>query len=216
MTLKARNIKSAGKKKDRAPALEPGTYPARLVGVLDLGLQPQRPYKGQEKPPAHMLNLTYELADEFLPGEDGEDDESKPRWVSEELPFYGLDVDKAYSTQRYLSMDPEEELEGDWEQLVGRPLMVTVVNNTGKNDIVYENVAGTSKMTSKKASKAPELVNEPRVFTLDDPDMEVFNGLPDFLKEKIKGNLEFKGSDLEAALGGGSDDSEDEGDDDEW
>jgi hypothetical protein len=38
------------------------------------------------------------------------------------------------------------------------------------------------------------------VFDLDEPDMEVFNALPDWIKDKIKGNLNFQGSPLQAAL----------------
>ena len=35
--------------------MEVGTEEARVVAVIDLGLQPQRPYKGQDKPPVNMV-----------------------------------------------------------------------------------------------------------------------------------------------------------------
>ena len=75
--------------------IEPGTYPGRLVQVIDFGLQPQRPFKGQDKPPAYELGTTYELVDEFMKDENGEDIEDKPRWVSESFPFHSLAADKA-------------------------------------------------------------------------------------------------------------------------
>ena len=52
----ALNIKKTGNKgsADRIPQanIEPGVYPARLVQLFDLGLQPQRPFQGKDKPPA--------------------------------------------------------------------------------------------------------------------------------------------------------------------
>ena len=53
--------------------IEPGTYPGRLVQLIDFGLQPQRPYMGKDKPPAQEIGLTYELVDEFMKDDDGND-----------------------------------------------------------------------------------------------------------------------------------------------
>ena len=57
-------------------------------------------------------------------------------------------------------------------------------------------------MRAKEAAKAPALVNPTKVFDIDEPDMEVFNSLPEWIQEKMKNNLNFSGSPLEAALGG--------------
>lgn len=180
--------------------IEPGTYPARLVQVIDLGLQPQRAYQGKEKPPANEIMLTYELVDTFMKDADGNELEDKPRWISETLPFYGLFADKAKSTQRYLAFDPKEDFEGDFAQLIGKPINVTVVNNA-VGDKVYDNIATISAMRPKDAEKCPELVNPSKLFDLDAPDMEVFNALPEWLREKIKSNLKFQGSPLQKLTG---------------
>ena len=42
------------------------------------------------------------------------------------------------------------------------------------------------------------------MFTLDEPDMDVFSALPEWLQERIKSNLEFKGSPLDKILNGDS------------
>lgn len=180
--------------------IEPGTYPARLVQVIDLGLQPQKAYQGKEKPPANEIMLTYELVDTFMKDADGNDLEDKPRWISETLPFYGLFADKAKSTQRYLAFDPKEDFEGDFAQLIGKPINVTVVNNA-VGEKVYDNIATVSAMRPKDADKCPELVNPSKLFDLDAPDMEVFNALPEWLREKIKSNLKFQGSPLQKLTG---------------
>jgi hypothetical protein len=183
------------------PSIEPGTYPARLVQVLDLGLQPQRPFQGQEKPPAREIMLTYELVDCFMIDENGDEIEEKPRWISETFPLHSLNSDKAKSTKRYLAFDPEMDHEGDFSQLIGFPINVTVVNNQ-VGDKVYDNIAATSPMRPKDAVKCPDLKNPTKVLDLEAPDMEVFKSIPEWLREKIMGNLEFKGSALEKALGG--------------
>lgn len=200
MGLNAKQIKRE-RTGPKAEPLEPDVYRARLVQVIDLGLQPQRPYQGKEKPPAHEIMLTYEFCDEFMKDENGDDIEDKPRWLSETLPFYGLFADKAKSTQRYYAFDPDEAFGGDFAKCIGVPVNVTVVNNIS-GDTVYNNVGNVAAMSGKKAAQCPELVNPSKVFDLDNPDMEVFNSLPDWIQEKIKGNLNYQGSPLQKALGG--------------
>jgi hypothetical protein len=179
--------------------MDPATYPARLCQLIDLGLQP-RSYKGEKKDPAREIMLTYEFVDEFLKDEDGNDDPDKPRWLSESMPLFNLEADRAKSTARYLALDPTQEHEGDFVKLLGVPCLVTIVHNKGKGDRVFENIAGVAPMREKDAKKCPELVNEPRVFDLEEPDMEVFLGLPKWVRDKIVSNLEFEGSELSKLL----------------
>lgn len=218
MSLNAKKVPMAAGKGDRveqAP-MDPGTYPARVVQVLDMGVQPQRPYKGQDKPPAHMISLTYEFLDEFCLDEEGEEIEDKPRWLSEDFPLKNLEIDLATSTKRYKALDPDEVFDGDFTALVNATCMVTVVQNpdkNGKKDAngktkVYTNVSGVSAMRPKEAKNAAELVNEPKVFVLDEPDMTIFKSLPEWIQDKIKGNLEFEGSALQEALEGAQEDEE--------
>lgn len=180
--------------------IAPGTYPARLVQLIDLGLQPQKPYMGKDKPPVQKLILTYELVDEFMKDEEGNDIDDKPRWVSETLPFFGLFADKAKSTQRYKAFDPSEEWKGDFSQAITKPVLVTIVNNA-EGDKIYDNVATISSMRPKDAEKCPDLKNKSSVFDLDAPDMAIFNAFPKWIKETIQGNLNYKNSKLEALVG---------------
>lgn len=200
MPLNANKVPSTGPNYE---PLESGNYPARLVRLVDFGLQPQRPFKGEEKPPAYEVRYVYELLDEFMKDEDGNEDKEKPRWISETLPLYPLTSDRAKSTKRYKGLDPDNKYDGNWPDLLGTPCEVTIVQNPGKGDNagkVYENIASVSPMRSKDAEKAPELVNDAIFFDLDAPDLEVFKGFHEKTQEKITSNLEFKGSKLEAAL----------------
>lgn len=204
MSLNARNIKSANKGPEQ-PALDSGSYPARTVQIIDLGVQPQRPFKGEERPPAHEVMLTYEFADEFMKDEEGNEIEDKPRWLSETIPLRSLDADLATSTKRYKALDPQEKFGGDFTQLIDIPCTVLVVQNagTGKNaGKIFTNIQSISAMRPRDAQKAPDLVNPPKVFVLDEPDLEVFKSLPQWLQDKIKANLDFDGSPLQEALEG--------------
>lgn len=203
MALNANDYKQESKF-ERPDPLDPGTYPGRVVQIVSLGLQPQRPFKGEDKPPKHELYVTYELADEFMKDEDGEDIEDKPRWMSETFTMNSLDSDLAKSTKRYTALDPDMKYEGDWSQLAGAPAMLTITQAASKKDdnIIYNNISSVQTMRAKDAAKLPDLQNEPKVFDIDDPDVEMFNSFPKWLQDKIKSNLEFGGSVLEKALKG--------------
>ena len=179
--------------------ISPGVYPSRLVQIIDFGLQPQKPYAGKDKPPCQEIGLTYELVDEFMKDEKGNDIEDKPRWISETLPFYGLYADKAKSTQRYLAFDPNQDWKGDFSQAIGKAINVTVVNNK-VGDKVYDNVASIAAMRPRDAEKCSELKNTPRVFDIDSPDIAIFYSFPQWIQDKIVGNLNFNGSKLQKLI----------------
>ena len=180
--------------------IEPGTYPARLVQIIDYGLQPQKPDMGKDKAPAQEIGLTYELVDTFMLDEEGNELEDKPRWVSETLPFYGLFADKAKSTQRYHAFDPKEDWDGDFSKALSLPCNVTIVNNT-VGDKTYDNVATISAMRQRDADRCAELKNDAVMFDLDAPNLAAFNKFPKWIQDKIKGNLNYAGSPLEKLLG---------------
>lgn len=200
MALNARKVKSVAKG-PRQEAMEAGTYPARVVQVIDFGVQEQRAFQGAVKPPAQTIYQTYEFLDEFCKDEDGEDLEDKPRWLSEQFPLHSLEADLAKSTKRYYALDPDENFGGDFTLLVGSPCMVTINQYESKGE-TKNGVSSVAPMRPKEAAKAPELVNPPKVFVIDAPDLEVFKSLPDWMQEKIKESLEFKGSALDEALSG--------------
>lgn len=202
MALNAKNVGGGNGPRIAQANLAAGNYPARVVQIIDFGVQPQRPYMGQDKPPVQEICITYEFLDEFMKDEDGNDQLDKPRWLSEQMPLHNLKADKARSTQRYNALDAKGIHEGDFSKLVGVPCMVTVINNPGKEGKVYDNVGSLSPMRPRDAANAPELVNAGGFFDLDAPDMKMFGKFPKFIQEKIQGNLNFQGSALQKALKG--------------
>lgn len=205
MGINANNVPKTGGNFKPAEAMEAGNYPCRIVQVIDLGLQPQRAWQGEEKPPAYSMMVTYEFTDEFMRDDDGNEMTDKPRWLSEEFPLRSLDSELAKSTKRMKALDPDFNCGGDWSKLVGEPCMVTVTVSEGKGKNAgrtFNNIGGVSAMRSRDADRTPALVNPPKIFDLDAPDLEVFGSLPEWLQEKVKTNLEFKGSALDKALAG--------------
>lgn len=199
--------KANGPKQD---AMEEGTSKCRVVQVIDLGIQPQRMHEGKPKPPVHQIRLTYEFTDEFCLDEDGNEDETAPRWISEEIPLYGITVDLAKSTKRYKAMDPDMVHGGDFTMMGAAPVNVTVVNNVDKkgkkddagNPVVYNNIGAVTSMKKKEVANLPELVRPLVIFSRDDATPEEFAALPTFLQDKIKAGLDFEGCPLDLCMQG--------------
>ncbi len=195
------NASTAAGGSPRTPPLENGIYPARLVQLVNLGIQP-RSYKGEDKDPMQEIMLTYELSEEFLIDEDGEPDAAKPRWVSENFPLYNLGAEKATSTVRYKVMDPLGKVDGDFSKLMGVGVILSIVQNPSKKDPtkIYPKISGVLSMKEKDRAGQPEMVNEPRIFDCMEPNMANWELLPDWVQTKIQQHLEFAGSVLFHAL----------------
>lgn len=200
MPINAKEAPGTGGK--RQDPIEPGTIPGRLVQIIDLGLQPQE-YQGEVKPPAREISTTYELADEFMKDDEGNDIPDKPRWISESFVLHNLAADRAKSTARYFALDPKSEANGDWEKLLGAPVMITVVQKPDKKKQIHNNIASTSSVRARDLKNIPELVNEPRFLDLDivnDVNLQMFSDLPQWIRDKIKKGLEWQGSEFQIAL----------------
>ena len=186
----------------KTPPLDEGLYKARLVQVIDLGVQP-RSFKGDEKPPQQQIMLTYELSDEFLLDKDGEPQPDKPRWLSETFGLNKPGVEKAKSTARLKALNPAGD-QPNFGMLLGTPVMLHVVQNVSKTDktAIYNKIDTVMAMKPKDQINMPKLVNSPRALDLDAPDKAIWDDLPDWVKDRIRSGLEFKGSDAERVFGG--------------
>ncbi len=199
MSLDASKIKGNGSNGPKADPLDNGNYAARVVQVIDLGIQKQRPFKGEPKAPAHCILLTYELGTEFLKDEEGNDRPDKPRWQTEDFPLHSLQADRAKSTKRANAIDPNGITHGNFAKMVGAPCTVTLVQDKKPDGKVWVNIGNVTP--PMKGFNVPPLVNPPKVFDLDEPDLEVFLSLPEWLQDKIKSNLNYNGSKLQGLLG---------------
>ena len=217
---KAKGSSGSSKPRDVVPA---GQYPARLVRIIDLGLHPKINYKTKKvEGEQYKVRFTYELVNSFLKDENGEDMLDKPRWISEDvniskaLAFDDAPAQPWYANcgivkrVRALTGNPVATAD-DLAELLGMACAVLVVheaNKQGKTDaegnpIVYANVGDVQgDPFAMMGQECPALVNDAKFLDLSDPDMELFEEQPGFIKERILKNLEFSGSVLEARLNG--------------
>lgn len=177
-------------------------YMCRVAQVIDLGKHyksvwddVKKEFRPDTGKVVHMAMLTYEFTTEFMKDEEGNDQEDRPRWLSEDFAVYPLDSDLAISTKRMKAFDPDfSKYKGDFALLANAPCTVTIAHKKN-NKAKIGNVS-----PPMKGIPVPELKNPVKVFSLDTPDLEVYKSLPQWLQERISSNLEFKGSALEAAL----------------
>lgn len=241
MALFQAPTKDSGKAPSKAPMLEAGGYPARLVRLIDLGKQPG---SGQFPDPSYKLSGTFELLDEYMKemNEDGtpvmiqdpdEDEgvlmmknlEDKPRWFDFEFTYNpdGYMGDRSHIFKFMTAVDAFEVLanpaavppiEGhaakQLSELLGEALTVNLsvyTKKEGKNAGQQANkIVSFAPMKSKEKKAARELINPSVFFDLGNPDIEVFSKLPGgdspyAIKNKILGNLDFNGSELQRLLG---------------
>lgn len=84
-----------------------------------------------------------------------------------------------------------KEAEGfDITKLIGAPCMLNLIHKPSKDGTKhYEEIASITPVPRGMAM--PAQVNSNSVWDYANPDWDLFNKLPDFIKEKIKGSLEY-------------------------
>jgi hypothetical protein len=178
------NIKALAKpatsnypKAERVPE---GTYPARLVQLVSVGVQ-ETEWKGVVKQLPKII-LTFELPTETITI----NGEEQPRWLS--IEFTLLLADKSNLTPVVKALDPKGECK-DLSDLLGKPCMVQVGStSTGKAKI-------TSIVAPMKGMPVAEIYNPAKMlaFDFDNPDLEMFATFPQFMQEKIKSAINYNG-----------------------
>lgn len=150
-----------------------------------MGHQPGFEYQGKEIKSSYKLRLTYELPNSLM-------DDGRPHWVSEEITNSDNDKSALYARVN--------ALKGDFNNLtamIGSPCTVHLV--PGKPGYVKINgKAGISGVPN--GVTVGELANPTFTFDLENPDMTVFEGFPEFIQDRIKGNLDYEGSALEERI----------------
>ncbi len=162
-----------------AAAIEAGTYPARCVGVVDLGLQHNDfNNKDQEK-----VILIFELPTERITV-DGED---KPRWLSKQ---YTASLHEKSTLRQHLdawrgkAFTPEELAGFDLRNVINAPCMLTITNSE-KNGNTYANIKAVSK--PMKGMSVAELENDPILFDMDAEDAEtVLQTIPAWMRDIVE------------------------------
>lgn len=172
-----------------------GTHPARCYRVIDLGTQ-EVEWQGQKKHQRKIL-LSWELPSELM--EDGE-----PFSVHQWYTFSSSE--KSHFRKHLEGWRGKRFEDSDFgpggfkiESLLGVPCLLTVIHNDSSGN-VYANVNSVARVP--KGMEVPELTNDRVLFSLEpgEYDLQVFDALPDRLKDTIRSSPEY----VEIVSGGGT------------
>lgn len=186
MSMNLNDYKSETPKKDYG-RVEDGTYPARIVQLINLGRQVKTNWKTGEvetyedsgQPVVQpKVWITSELPTETI-DYDGED---APRWYSKEVTISAHE--KAALPQIMAACGVDS---GDITDMLGQPHLVTIgTTQSGKAKIT-----GYSK--PMKGMEVPDIHNKEKMLVFDpyEPDMDIWDTLPRFIREKIESAVDY-------------------------
>ncbi len=162
----------------------PGSYPARLCALIDLGTQ-STVWEGEQKT-AHKVLLKFEITDQEARQDDGSAHTISRRFTASLHVKSALR--KLLEAWRGKPFTADELRQFDLKVLVGMPCMVSVIHEA-KGDKLFANLASVMKLPR---GFAPGIESEPLVhFDLSAPDWTVFASLSSKLQEQISASPEF-------------------------
>ena len=171
-----------------------GTHLARCYRIVDLGTQ-ESTYLGQVKTQRKVM-LQFECHGQDENGFELVTRDGEPMSISKN---YTLSIgEKARLRQDLESWRGKaftrEELNGfELKNLLGVWAMISVIKTPGENGKEYANInAITPVPVVVKKNGLPPHYNEAKIFSIDDPDMELFGTFSDYLKGKIEGSPEWR------------------------
>jgi hypothetical protein len=167
-----------------------GNYVARCYQMIQIGTIMEL-INGEQK----MLNkvrIGWELPTELkvFKEENGE----QPYVISEE---YTLSMNEKSNLRKMLAswrgkdFTDEEAKAFDITKLIGAKCMINVIHKASKKDPsrVYEKIGSVSSVP--KGLDVPPAINQVSILEYDNFNFDLYNSLPDFIKDKIKGSIEF-------------------------
>lgn len=167
------------------PTLEAGSYVARCYSMIHIGTT-EFEWQGEMKK-TNKVRITFEIPSELRSFKEGQD--LKPVAVSKELTLSLHEKSKMrplLEAWRGKKFNDEEIDNFDVTNLVGAPALITVIIS----DKGYLEIANIAKLP--KGMECPPQVNKSQILDYDTFDQEIFNSLPEFLRNKIVSSEEYK------------------------
>lgn len=170
-----------------------GMHLARCYRIVDLGTQ-RSEYMGKEKYLPKVM-IQFEVH--------GEDDRGNPLLTQDGRPLsiaksFTLTLAEKSTLRKDLQMwrgrdFTADELRGfELKNVLGAWAMLNVTH-TESNGKTYTNIAGINPVPANmKKAGMPQGVNELKIFSIEEPDMELFDTFSENLKAKISSSPEWK------------------------
>lgn len=182
------NATTSGTKRE---VIEPNNYIARCYKMLEIGTV-QETIMGEVKT-LKKVRIGWELPTEL-------------RLFNEEKGMQPIVIDKEYTLSMHEKSSLRKDLKSwrgkdfteeearsfDITKLIGAQCMLNIILKPSKKDqtIVYNDIAGITPMP--KGFECPPAVNPKQLLEFDNFNQELFDYLPDFIKDKIKSSEEYK------------------------
>lgn len=188
--------------------VEDGTYPARVVRIIDFGLQYATDFKTGEVKKyddgndviQHKVWIDFELPTETI----DIDGVKKPRWYGREYTMSSHEKAAIQALLKAADPDGKATMKGkNVVGLLGLPVMLTIGStSTGK-----AKVAGITRLI--KGMSVDPLANPTLFFDLDEATYKDFELLPEWMQKRIKDGVDFESTGLYKKFNSMSDIEED-------
>ena len=169
-----------------------GNFIGRCYSLIDLGTQITKTgeFAGKAN---HKIRIGFELF--------GETEDGQPMTITidgNELPLsifkeYTLSMHEKSTLRKELGAwrgkqfaDDQEAVDFDITKLLGAYAMVNIAHRTNDKGKVSANIANLSPLPSALKNAKPVPVNPNIIFSLDNPDMALFNTFSEWLQGRIK------------------------------
>jgi hypothetical protein len=170
-----------------------GMHLARCYRIIDLGTQKSE-YMGKEKYVPKVM-IQFEVHGEDERGNALVTQDGRPLSIAKS---FSLTLAEKSTLRKDLQMwrgrdFTAEELRGfELKNVLGAWAMLSVIH-TESNGKTYTNIAGINPVPANmKKAGLPQGVNELKIFSIEDPDMELFDTFSENLKNKISSSPEWK------------------------
>lgn len=177
-------IRKNGSTPDPVPA---GNHVARCIQLVDMGTQKSE-WKGQVKIQA-KVRITWELPEVTKVFKEGEPE--KPYLISKTYTaslHEKAALAKDLESWRGKAFTAEEREGFDLKKVLGATCLLNVIHEN-KDGTIYANIASISQIP--KGMPVKPAVNPLLCFSFGEFSREVFDSLPDFLKDKIRLSPEY-------------------------
>ena len=165
-----------------------GNHLAICYEMIEVGTV-EEDYMGQSKI-LPKVRITWELPHETIEV----DGVQKPMAISNEYTFSMGDratLRRDLESWRGAKFTEEQARDFDIERLLGHPCLLNVIHKTSQTSgKTYEQISAVTPPT--KGMSIPKLQNAISVLSYEKFDVEKFEALPDFIKNKMKTSQEYK------------------------
>lgn len=171
-----------------------GMHLARCYRIIDLGTQ-RTVWQGQEKHQRKIM-VQFEIHSEDDQGNPLLTDKGDPLSISKNYTLSlneNATLSKDLESWRGSAFTADERKGFDLNNLLGVWAMINVTKATGNDGKEYTNISTINSVPSNiKKAGLPQGHNDAKLFSIDKPDMQLFESFGKYTKEKIQNSPEWQ------------------------